>query len=105
MKDVGYVLTNKRNTAIDVYSVSSGGEPPNVLIFQEREDAERYVIMLEEDVEYIVGEGMNLEVTEIPLGDAVDIFNAKGHNYIYITPDDLFVPPDTDFLPPPAAEY
>jgi len=105
MKDVGYVLTCRRKKAIDVYSIKSGGEPPNVLIFQERDDAERYVIMLQEDVEYIVGDELELEVTEIPLGDAIDIFNKKGHNYIFVKEDDLFVPPDTDFFPPPAADY
>ena len=84
MKDVAYVLTHKRGKAIDVYSVRAGSEPPNVLIFQERDDAERYVIMLRQDVEYIVGDDFELEVTEIPLGDAIDIFNAKGHNYIFI---------------------
>ena len=105
MKDVAYVLTHKRGGAIDVYSLSSGGSPPSVLIFQERDDAERYVIMLEQDVDYIVGEGLDLKITEIPLGDAIDIFTAKGHDFIFIQPDDLFVPPDTDFYPPPAANY
>ena len=105
MTDTAYVLTHKRGSAIDVYSLSSGGGPPSVLIFQEHDDAERYVIMLEQDVDYIVGEGLELKITEIPLGDAIDIFNAKGHDYIYIQPDDLFVPPDTDFYPPPAANY
>ena len=105
MKDEAYVLTSKRSNAVDVYSVRSGDEPPNVLIFQEREDAERYVIMLTEDVDYIVGEGLELEITEIPLGNAIDIFNEKGHNYIFVKSDDLFVPPDADFFPPPAADY
>ena len=105
MKDEAYVLTSKRSKAVDVYSVRSGDEPPNVLIFQEREDAERYVIMLQEDADYIVGEGLELEITEIPLGNAIDIFNEKGHNYIFVKSDDLFVPPDADFFPPPAADY
>lgn len=105
MKDEGFVLTHKRGTALDIYSIRAGDEPPNVLIFQEREDAERYAIMLEEDVDYIVGESFELKVTEIPLGDAIDIFNEKGHGYLFIKSDDLFVPPDSDFYPPPAAEY
>ena len=105
MKDLGYVLTSRRKNVIDVYSVRCGGEPPNVLIFQERDDAERYVIMLKEDVDYIVGDDLELEITEVPLGDAIDIFNKKGHNYIFVKEDDLFVPPDPDFFPPPAADY
>ena len=105
MEDEAFVLTHRRGSALDVYSLSSSGSPPSVLIFQERDDAERYVIMLEQDVDYIVGEGLELKITEIPLGDAIDIFNAKGHDYIFIRPDDLFIPPDTDFYPPPAANY
>ena len=105
MRDEAYVLTHKRGTAMDVYSLRVGSSEPNVLIFQEREDAERYAIMLEEDADYIVGESFELKVTEIPLGDAIDIFNEKGHGYVFIKSDDLFVPPDTDFYPPPAAEY
>ena len=105
MKDEAYVLTSKHSKSIDVFSVRCADEPPSVLIFQEREDAERYVIMLKEDVDYIVGESLELEITEIPLGNAIDLFNEKGHNYIFVKSDDLFVPPDADFFPPPAAEY
>ena len=105
MKDEAFVLTHKRGSAMDVYSLRLGPLEPHVLIFQERDDAERYAIMLEEDADYIVGESFELKVTEIPLGDAIDIFNEKGHGYLYIKSDDLFVPPDADFYPPPAAEY
>jgi len=100
-----YVLTCHRQETMDVYSLRSGGEAPNVLIFQSRDDAERYVIMLEEDRDYSVGEDLELQITEIPLGAAIDIFNEKGHNYIFVKEDDLFVPPDAAFFPPPAADY
>ena len=45
MKDEAYVLTSKHSKSIDVFSVRCADEPPSVLIFQEREDAERYVII------------------------------------------------------------
>ena len=106
MKEDAYVLTHKRGSAMDVYSVREhGNDTPSVFIFEEYDDAERYAIMLEEDVNYIIGESLELQVTEIPLGDAVDIFNAKGHNYVLIRSDHLFVPPDTEFYPPPAIDY
>ena len=49
--------------------------------------------MLEQDDAYIVGENFKLEVTEAPLGDVVDSLNEKGHDYIFVKPDDLFIPP------------
>ena len=99
-----YLITRVRDGALDVFSINRDGVQ-TILIFECLDDAERYVIMLQEDVEYIVGDELELEVTEIPLGDAIDIFNKKGHNYIFVKEDDLFVPPDTDFFPPPAADY
>jgi len=49
--------------------------------------------MLEQDDVYIVGETFKLEVTEAPLVDVVDSLNEKGHDYIFVKPDDLFIPP------------
>ena len=101
-----YFLTGIVGEDVQTYSLrEEGSDTPRVLLFQERDDAERYAIMLEEDADYIVGESFELKVTEIPLGDAIDIFNEKGHGYVFIKSDDLFVPPDTDFYPPPAADY
>ena len=87
-----YLLTRKRDSAFDVYTVNYQGLP-TILIFEERDDAERYVIMLEQDSDYVVGETIQLEITEVDLGDAVDIFNEKKQNYILIREDDLFIPP------------
>ena len=100
-----FILATMRSGKMEIYSISNPGEAPNVLIFEEREDAERYVIMLKEDPDYIVGEQVDIQITEVPLGDAIDILNSKGHNFIFVKSDDLFVPPDSDFFPPPATEY
>jgi len=51
--------------------------------------------MLEEDEEYNVGEHVELEVTEVPLDSALEVFNAKGDTYILAKSDDLFIPPPT----------
>ena len=87
-----YILTSKDGGAFDVYSIRSG-EVKNVLIFENEEDAERYVIMLEEDDSYIVGEDFNLSVTEVPMNLVLEVLSTKGYNYIYVNSDDLFIPP------------
>lgn len=84
-----------RGDSTDIYSVRVDGEPPTILLFQEREDAERYVIMLEEDPGYTVGETCTMDITEVPMDDAIDAFNAKGHSFILIRSDELFIPPDS----------
>ena len=93
MEDLCYMLTMVRGGSIDIYSVRVDDDPPTVFLFQELEDAERYVIMLEEDEDYVVGETCSMDITEVPLGTAVDALNEKGHNYILIRTDELFVPP------------
>ena len=93
MNDLCYILTSKDAAAFDVYSIRSEGIR-NVLIFEEREDAERYVIMMEEDENYIVGEELSLTVTEVPLNKILEVLSTKGFGYIHVKPDDLFIPPN-----------
>ena len=93
MRDACYIITASEDKGMDVYSIKSEGVN-NVLVFEEEEDAERYVIMLNEDDGYIVGEKLDLEVYEVPLSGVVESLNEKGYSYIYIKPDDLFIPPD-----------
>ena len=54
MRDACYIITASEAKGMDVYSIKSEGVN-NVLVFEEEEDAERYVIMLNEDDGYIVG--------------------------------------------------
>lgn len=91
-EEFAYILTTVRNGSIDLYSVKDLGTS-KVLIFQQREDAERYVIMLEQSEAYIIGESMSLDVTEIPLADSIDILNEKQKEFIYVNSSELFVPP------------
>lgn len=90
-----YIITQKRGTALDVFSISKEGDTPTILVFDKEDDAERYVIMLNEDDDYVVGESVHLEVTELPVKDALDVFDKKGHEYIFVKEDDLFIPPAT----------
>lgn len=63
------------------------------MIFQNKDDAERYVIMMEQDEEYVIGESLVMDITEVALGDAIDILSEKGHDYILVKDTDLFIPP------------
>ena len=92
--DPCYILTTDTEDSMYVYSIDDDGAK-SILVFQKFEDAQRYVIMLEEDEEYKVGERIDLEVTEVPLDSALEIFNAKGDTYILAKSDDLFIPPPT----------
>lgn len=86
-----YFLTSDQN---QTYSLREDGEDTSrVLLFQERDDAERYVIMLEQDENYIVGEDFEMTVNEACLGDVLDILNDKGHDFLFVRNDDLFIPP------------
>ena len=78
-------------TQVNIYSLRDAAGPPRVMIFEEFDDAERYVIMLEQDETYIVGETLDMD-TELCLGDTLDILNEKGHG-ILVKEDDLFIPP------------
>lgn len=90
-----YMLTMVRGGSIDIYSVRVDSDSPTVLLFKDRDDAERYVIMLEEDDSYTVGETCVMDITEVPLSDAVNALENKGHRYILIGSDELFIPPDS----------
>ena len=79
---------------LDVYSVRVEPNEPQVLIFQERDDAERYVIMLQEDEYYDNDRTSEMEVLEVPTEVVVQVLNVKGHSYIFVKPDDLFIPPN-----------
>ena len=92
--DPCYILTTDTEDSMLVYSIDDSGVK-SILVFQNIEDAQRYVIMLEEDEEYKVGERVELEITEVPLDAALEVFNAKGDAYILAKSDDLFVPPPT----------
>ena len=95
--DPCYLLVSIDSGEANIFSLRSGDQEPEVLLFQNRDDAERYVIMLEQDDAYIVGESLSMEIREVVLGAAVDILHEKGRNYILVKEKDLFIPPPTDW--------
>ena len=95
--DFCYLLTSNDEDGTNIYSLRDGDKEPEVLIFRKRDDAERYAIMLEQDDAYIVGESLDMDITEVKLGAAIDILNEKNRNYILVKEEDLFIPPLTDW--------
>ena len=91
--DLCYLLTSVDSEGTHIFSLRDGDNEPEVLLFQNHDDAERYVIMLEQDEDYIVGETLSMSITEVDLGEAVDILNEKKRNYILVKEQDLFIPP------------
>ena len=95
-ESIGYFLSGGEGSSPSTYSLREDDGQPRVLLFQERDDAERYVIMMEQDEGYAVGDTIDLVINEANLGDIVDILNEKGHDYLFVTKDDLFIPPPID---------
>ncbi len=86
-----FVLTDKKTGG--VYANSKSGDEQgkkNVLVFAEKDDAERYAMMLENE------EDKEMDLVEVD--DALALRTCKMYNYKYavITPDDIVIPPKND---------
>ena len=81
-----FVLTDTKTGGI--YAVNSKDMTKIVTVFENRDDAERYVQLLNaEDYED------DLEVMEVDKDIVAINCNTYGYNYSIITKDDLIVPP------------
>ena len=85
-----YLLTLKDRRDDGAYAVLNRYGEKVLFMFEEEDDAERYAMMLNDDVD------ANLNVIEIE--DTVAIRTCKLYNYKYavITPDDFVIPPSND---------
>jgi len=74
-----------------VYSVISEEGEHVIFFFEEEDDAERYLGMLEanDDEEELP----ELDIYEIDLDIAAKVCEDKGYCYTVVTPDDFVVPP------------
>lgn len=88
-----YLLTIKNSDGKHIYSLRDKNTEPSVLIFESRDDAERYVMLLEQDETYVIGDTMSMSVVESDYDDVLEIIKSKGHNYILVKNDELFIPP------------
>jgi hypothetical protein len=72
-----------------VYSVFDEDLDRVIPIFQDEDDAERYLYMLEEDEDY-----PPMQVVEIDEHVIITACQERGQKFSIITPDDLLIPPD-----------
>ena len=83
-----YVITLKDNPQ-GIYSVFDDKEQRIVPIFVEEDDADRYVMALEDD-----DENPELEVVETEPDKIIHACRSQGQRFSIITPDDFIIPPD-----------
>lgn len=91
-----YILTIKNSEGdTHIYSLRDDVEP-EILIFENEDDAERYVQMLERDEEYLIGDTMRMVVSEVNFNNVLEILKVKERSHILVKKDELFIPPPTD---------
>jgi len=72
-----------------VFSVYDGQDNRVVPIFQEEDDADRYLGMIEDLGDYPV-----MEILEIDGQDMINACQQRGQRFLIVTPDDFLIPPD-----------
>jgi len=83
-----FVLTLE-NHPDGVYSVYDEEDKKVIPIFQLEDDADRYLLQLQENVSY-----PKIEVVEIEDHVIIDAAQQRGQPFTVITSDDLLIPPD-----------
>ena len=83
-----FVLT-LANQPDGVYSVYDEEDKRVIPIFQLEDDADRYLLQLQENVTY-----PKMEVVEMEDHVIIDARQQRGQAFSIITPDDLLIPPD-----------
>jgi hypothetical protein len=83
-----YILTvtNKKNEG--AYAITNKYGERVLYLFEEEDDAERYLGMLEE-LNY-----PEMEVTEVNQEAAILACERMSYQYVIITPEDIVIPPD-----------
>ena len=83
-----FVITLKDNPQ-GIYSVFDAKEQRIVPIFVEEDDADRYVMTLEDD-----DDNPDLEVVETEPEQIIHACRAQGQKFSIISADDFIIPPD-----------
>ena len=83
-----FVLT-LANQPDGVYSVYDEEDKKVIPIFQLEDDADRYLLQLQENISY-----PKMEVVEMEDHVIIDACQQRGQPFTVITPADLLIPPD-----------
>jgi hypothetical protein len=86
-----FILTINGREKEGAYSVIDDEGEHILYLFQEEDDAMRYAMMLEE-------EGYpEMHIIEIEDDVMIKTCEIHGYQYTIITPDDIVIPPETDY--------
>jgi len=86
-----YILTIADREQDGVYSVVDDDGNDILYLFQEKDDAIRYTLLLEED-------GYpEMHIIEIEDRVMMKTCEMYGYQYVLITPDDIVIPPNIDY--------
>ena len=82
-----YILAKKGKEREGAYSVTDDDKDQILYIFQEKDDATRYALQLE-DLDY-----PEMKVIEVDDDIMIKTCELHGHRYTIITPNDIVIPP------------
>jgi len=83
-----FILTLKDGEEEGAYAVETKDGDKVLQIFENNDDAERYIGLLEAD------NFPPMDVTEIEADQAIAACDRFGYNYVIITPEDFVIPPN-----------
>jgi hypothetical protein len=88
-----FILALKHNEDEGAYSVDNDEGEKTLYLFEDRDDADRYVGLLEAD------DFPEMNVVEVEDEKAVNTCELYGYNYVIITPNEFVIPPrKNDFV-------
>lgn len=85
-----YILTLQNNPDEGAFSIQTETGNNSILIFEEHDDAERYILMLDE-LEY-----PSMAVTEVDDDLMLAACEQYNYEYVIITPNELIIPQEYD---------
>jgi Protein of unknown function (DUF3110) len=83
-----FILTSKNDIKKNAYSVQSSTGESVLFLFQDKDDATRYLNQLSD-----IGHDY-LEIQEVDPDIALAVCDHLNYQYAIITPDDIVIPPD-----------
>jgi hypothetical protein len=86
-----YLLTIAGREQDGAYSVADDDGDDILYLFQEEDDATRYALLLEEDGH------PEMHIIEVEDRVMMKTCEMHGYQYVLITPDDIVIPPNTDY--------
>ena len=86
-----YILTIAGREQDGAYSVVDYDGDDILYLFKEEDDATRYALLLEEDGH------PEMHIIEVEDRVMMKTCEMHGYQYILITPDDIVIPPNTDY--------